>query len=144
MPKLETSDKIAERLRTRPSRTTRTPSATTLVRTYYDEICAARSAPNGLCKTWQEVAEDLSIHNPLRPGTVARAFNRIKAARDISGTPKRPETGRAVTSGDRLKTSDLFSTPASVSSHLPQKERRNPFGHQVDTFGLTDDETGEA
>lgn len=144
MQKTGTPDKIAERLRVQPNRHNRKLTAAALVRTYYEEIRAARSAPGHLSKTWQEIAEDLSIHKPIRAGAVARAYSRISAERDMAGTPKRPDTRHRSTSHDIQKTSDLFGTNANIASPHSGRERRSPFGHQVDTFGLSNDETGEA
>jgi len=143
MQKTHTPDKIAERLRVQPSRHNRKQTTAALVRTYYEEIRAARSAPGHLAKTWPEIAQDLSTEKPILAGTVSRAYNRVRSERGRAGTPSQPSQRRASTVADAKKTSDLFSTTATASTH-PTEERRSPFGHRIDTIGMTNSKTEEA
>jgi len=143
MQKTGTPDKIAERLRVRPNRHNRKLTAAALVRTYYEEIRAARSAPGYLSKTWQEIAQDLSIYKPIPAGTVSCAYSRISSERDRAGTLSQTSERHASTVADERKTTDLFSTNTTVSTHLTE-ERRSPFGHRIDTIEMTNGKTEEA
>ena len=144
MQKTGTPDKIAERLRVRPNRNSRKLTVAALVRTYYEEIRAARSAPGHLSKTWQEIAQDLSIHKPIPAGTVSRAYSRICSERGRAIARGQTSERHASTVADARKTTDLFSTDTIVASPHLTGERRSPFGHRIDTIGMTNGKTEEA